>query len=197
MADFTPYILQIQQKIAPELKLKSKAVNFLNQILNNLTQKIIKTASVVVESNHKKTLMYEDIITAVKILCSDDLIKEIQIKGSYAYTAYNASGGTKHEFRNYFKEGQRWSKLVIDISFVANLVDNSTSLDRVHTMTNVYLTGALEALMEQILLVLVGNKDTKITSMVVFSLLMADKNFRTLLSDVLLDYAESLIDLED
>lgn len=88
---YSIYVYKILRQIDSEIGISGKAMIIMNNLLQDIFERIANEASQLTKHNHQKTITSRDIETAIKLLLPGELAKHAVSEGTKAVTLYMRS----------------------------------------------------------------------------------------------------------
>jgi histone H2B len=88
---FGSYIFKVLKAVHPEIGISKKSVTIMDNMMEDLFEKISLEASKLAKSNKRQTISAREIQTAVRLVLPGELCKHAITEGSKAITKYNSN----------------------------------------------------------------------------------------------------------
>ncbi len=177
--NFQVYIQRLLKSVNPSVGLSGGALDSVNEIINSLTRKIARAVNVLLGVSGKVTVTVKEVDAALSILLGERGSSQVTIHGNKAIKAYNASAdsGTKSVSER--------ANLILSVSRVRKLLRNTSVVQRQGLSAGLYLAGALEYIVKDILAKAgdaTGKNKVRITNRILLIAIRNDKLLNKLLA---------------
>lgn len=136
------YIKNILKTIDPNITIQSKAIEYINQLIEYFVKIIATNINLLMKNKSKETVSYEDIMHAVQLNFPKHVCDDINELASKAKKSYETN-----------KEGLKEARanLIIPVTRIDKAFRELVVLDRVSETSPIYLASTIEYLTSHIL----------------------------------------------